>query len=108
MFVETANLATKPSSRDDGFVARLSISTDISVRDLKNYMIKPSDNGGLDSVVDSAIQKVLISDKTLGLFITPQVRKMTPRLLQIYECEICIIPKDVQIYLNISRTNIVT
>ena len=30
MFVEMANISTKPSSRDDGFVARLDSSTNIS------------------------------------------------------------------------------
>ena len=38
---------------------------DISVRDINNDMIKPSDNGGLNSVVDSVTKIVLISDITL-------------------------------------------
>ena len=38
---------------------------DISVRYLHNDIIKPYENGGLESVVDSVTQKVLISDTTL-------------------------------------------
>ena len=53
---------------------------DLSVRDLHNNMIKPSDNGGSESVVDSVTREVMISDRTLRLFIPPQVRKMTTRL----------------------------
>ena len=45
--------------------------TDISVRYLHNNMIIPSKNGGLTIVVDSATQKVLISDTTLRSFILP-------------------------------------
>ena len=80
---------------------------EIYVRDIQNDMIKPPDNGGLVSVVDSATHKVLISDTTLRLFIPPQVRKMTPKLRQICGCEICIITKDMNIDLNIYRTRLV-
>ena len=66
----------------------------ISFRDLRNDMIKPSKNGGLASVVDSVINKVLISDTTLRSFIPPTVRKITPKLRQIFGCDICIISKD--------------
>ena len=52
----------------------------IYVRDIHNDMIKPSENVGLESVVDSVTQKLLISNIKLRLFITPQVCKMTPRL----------------------------
>ena len=52
---------------------------DISVGYLQNDIIKPSDNGGLESVVDSVKHKVLIIDITLRSFIPPQVRKMTPK-----------------------------
>ena len=45
----------------------------ISVSDLHNDMIKPSEIGELVSVVDSVTQTVLISDTTLRLFIPPQV-----------------------------------
>ena len=38
---------------------------EISVRDLHNDMIKPYDNGGLESVINSATHKFLISDTTL-------------------------------------------
>ena len=86
----------------------MSYYLNISVRDLHNNMIKLSNNVGLDRVVDSVTQKVLISDKTLRPFIPPQVRKMTPKLCQICGCEICITPKDTRIYLNISRTRLVT
>ena len=44
---------------------------DISVRDLQDYMIKPFENGGLESVVDSVTHKVMISDTTLWSFILP-------------------------------------
>ena len=81
---------------------------DFSVRYMHNGVIKPSDNGGLDSVDDQATRKVLISDTTLRLFIPPQGRKMNPRLRQICGCDICIVPKDIQIDLNIFITNIVT
>ena len=79
----------------------------ISVRDLQNYIIKPSDNGGLDIVVDSVTQTILISDKTLRSFILPQVRKITFRLHQIYGCELFIIPKCMQLDLNIFRKRLV-
>ena len=39
-------------------------SMDISVMDIHNDMIKPSNNGGLESVVDYITHKLLISDKT--------------------------------------------
>ena len=80
---------------------------DISVRDLQNDAIKSSENGTLASVVDYMTHKVLISDTTLRSFIPLQVRKMTPKLCQICICEICIIPNDMHIYLNISRTRLV-
>ena len=60
------------------------------------------------SVLDSVTQKLLIIDKKLRSFIPPQVRKMTPKLHQICGCEICIIPKYMQIGLNILRTILVT
>ena len=81
---------------------------DISIRDLKNDTIKPSKNGGLDSVVVSVTHKVLISDTTLRSYIPTQVRKMTPRLIQICGYELCIIPKDMQVVLNRLITKIVT
>ena len=51
-------------------------------------MIKPFDNGGLESIVDSVIQKSLMSDTTLRSFIPPQFLKMNPKLRQIYRFEI--------------------
>ena len=81
---------------------------EVSVRDLQNYMIKPFENGGLASVVDYVTQKVLIYDTTLRSFIPPQVRKMTHKLRHISGCEICIIPKDMHIDLNIFITILVT
>ena len=80
----------------------------ISVWGLQNDMIKPSENGGLASVIYYVTDKVLIRDTTLRSFIPPQVRKMTPKLCQICGCEICIIPKDININLNIFRTRVVT
>ena len=80
----------------------------ISVRDLHHNMIKLSENGELDIIVDSATHKVLIHDITLRLFIPPEVCKMTPRLCQIYGCEICIMTKDIHIDLNILRTKLVS
>ena len=71
-------------------------------------MIKPFDNGGLESIVDSVIQKSLMSDTTLRSFIPPQFLKMNPKLRQIYRFEIWIIPKDMQIDLNIFITRLVT
>ena len=61
---------------------------EISVRDLQNDMIKPYENGGLASVVDSLTQKVLISDTTLRSFIPPQVRKTTDKLRHICGCKL--------------------
>ena len=43
----------------------------IYVMGIQNYMIKPSDNGGLVSAVDSVTQKVLICDTILRSFIPP-------------------------------------
>ena len=68
---------------------------------------KPFNNGGLVSVVDSVTQKLLISDTTLKSFIPPQVRKVTPKLCHIYGCELCIISKDMLIYLNIFKAILV-
>ena len=51
--------------------------------------------------------KVNISDTTLRLFIPSQVRKTTPKLHQICRCNICIIPKYMNIYLNRFRTRLV-
>ena len=44
---------------------------EIYVRDLHNYMLKPFDNGGLASVVNSVTHKLLIIDTTLRSFIPP-------------------------------------
>ena len=76
--------------------------------DLQNDMIKLSDNGGLESLVDSVTQKVLISDTTLRLFILPQVRKMTPKLTHICGYELCTITKDIQIDINRFRKKLVS
>ena len=76
----------------------------ISVRYPHNDMIEPSENAGLASVVDFVTNKVLISDTILRSFIPLQVHIMTPKLHHICGCEFCIIPKDMQIYLSISRT----
>ena len=81
---------------------------DISVRFLHNHMIKPLEISGLTSVVDSVKRKLLITDTTLRSFMPPQVRKMTPKLHHIFGCDICIIPKEMQIDLNIFRTIHVT
>ena len=56
------------------------------------------------SIVDSVTHIVLIIDTTLRLFIPSQVRKMTPKLRQICGCELCIITKNMNNDLNISRT----
>ena len=81
---------------------------EIYVRYLHNYMIKLSDNGRLEIVLYSVAHKNLISDTALRFLIPPQVRKMTPRLLQIRGCDIFIIHKDIQINLNIFRTKVVS
>ena len=80
----------------------------IFVKDIRNNMIKPSDNSGQDSVAYSMTKRALISDTRLSSFIPPKVSKMTTRLRQICGCDICIIPKDVHIDFDIFRTNIVT
>ena len=79
---------------------------EISVRDLHNDIIKPSENGGFSSVVDSVTLKVLIRDTVLRLFILSQVLKITPKLLQICGYETFIIPKDMHIDLNITRARL--
>ena len=79
---------------------------DISVRDLQDDMIKLFDNDGLASVVEYVTHKVLISDTTLRSFIPPKFRKMTSKLRQICGCELFIIPKDIQIDLNIFIKNL--
>ena len=81
---------------------------DISVRDIHNDMIKPYENGGLESVVGYVTQKYPISDASLRLLIPPQVWKMTTILRQICEYELCIITKDMNIDLNRLRTRLVT
>ena len=83
------------------------MTIDISFWVIHNDMIKPFNNGGLASMVYSVTHKLLISDTTLKSFIPPQVRKMYPKLRQICGCELCIIPKDIQIGLNIFITILV-
>ena len=60
------------------------------------------------SVVDPVTQKLMISDTTLRSFIPPQVRKMTNKLRHICRCELCVVPKDMHIDLNIFRIRLVT
>ena len=81
---------------------------EISVRDLHNDTIKTSKNSWLESVVDSMTQKLMIRDTTLRSFIPPQFCEITPKLRHICVCEICIIPKDMQIDLNIFRIRLLT
>ena len=81
---------------------------EISVQDLHNDMIKPYQNDGLAIVVEYVTEKILISDTILRSFILPQICKMTPKLCHICGCEICIIPKGIQLYLNIFRTRLIT
>ena len=71
-------------------------------------MIKLYNNGRLEILVDLGTNNFVISDITLRSFIPPQVRKMIPILCQICGCAFCIISKDIKIYLNRFRTNIVT
>ena len=80
---------------------------EISVQDIHNDMIKPSENDELASVFDSVTQKVLISYTTLRPFIPPLGYKMTPRLCQICACDLCIITKDMHIDLNRFRRSFV-
>ena len=77
---------------------------DISVSSIHNDMINPYENLGLASVVDSVTQKFMICDTTTISFILPPFSKMTTKLRQICGCEFFIIPKDMQIDLNIFRT----
>ena len=57
---------------------------EISVRDILNELIKPSNNRGLAIIVDFVTQKLLISDKKFRSFIPPQNWKITPKLRQIF------------------------
>ena len=93
------------SNGNEGFPIML---TEISVWDQYNDIIKPSRNGGLESVVDSVIHKILISNTKLMSFIRTKSRKRTPKLRQICGFELYIITKDMHIDLNISIKNIVT
>ena len=61
---------------------------DISVKDLQSDMIKPSNNGELENVVDPNTHKLLISNTTLRSFLPPYVQKMTPKLCHIWGCKI--------------------
>ena len=70
---------------------------DIYARDLRNDIIKTSDNARLEIVVDSVTQKILIGDITLRSVIPPQFRKMTIKLRQICRYDLCIIPKHMHI-----------
>ena len=70
------------------FKRRTKILIKISVRDLRNYMIKLYDYCGWASVVDSVTHKLLISDTTLRSFIPPQVCEITTKLCQICVCGI--------------------
>ena len=81
---------------------------DIYARDPQNDRSKTFENDGLMSVVDYVTQKFIISVTTLRSFIPPQVRKITPKSRQICGYELCIIPKDMHIYLNIFITRLVT
>ena len=71
-------------------------------------MIKPSDNVGLDSVVDSVTRKFLIIDTTLRPCKPPKFCKMTPKLRQICGCNLFVITKDMQIDLNRYITKLVS
>ena len=71
-------------------------------------MIKPYDNGVLESVVVSVAHKFLISGTTLRSFRPPQIRKMTPRLLHICGCYLWIIPQNMHINLNKFRISLET
>ena len=81
---------------------------EILVRYLHNDMIKPYDDFGLYSVFGSVENEVLIIDTTLRSFIPTQVHNITPRLRQIFRCDIFIVTKDMHIDLNIFRKNIET
>ena len=51
-------------------------------------MIKPSNNGELENVVDPNTHKLLISNTTLRSFLPPYVQKMTPKLCHIWGCKL--------------------
>ena len=82
------NILSPESYQKEVFLKML---TEIYVRDIHDDMIKKYYNVGLESVVDSMTQKLLISYTTLILFIPPQVSKIIIRLRQICGCEIFII-----------------
>ena len=88
----------KPRIKYKGSVSNFLI--DIYVRDIQNDTIKIFNNFGLQIVFYYVTQKVLIIDTTLRSFIQPHVCK----LYHICGYELCIIPKDMQIDLNRSRT----
>ena len=77
---------------------------EVYARGIHNFMTKPFYNCGLKNVVDSVTYKVLIIDTKFRSFIPLEVRKMPPKLCHICGYELCIIPKDMNIDLNIFRT----
>ena len=80
----------------------------IYIRDIHKDILKPYENGGLESVVDPATHKFLKIGTILRSFILPQVRKMNHNLRQICGCELCIITKVMLIGLNIFKTELVS
>ena len=60
----------KPRIKPKGIFSKMLM--DISVRYLHNDIIKPYENGGLESVVDSVTHKALIINTTPRSFIMPQ------------------------------------
>ena len=65
----------------------------IYVMGIQNDMIKPSDNGGLVSAVDSVTQKVLICDTILRSFIPPQVWKLLPNYVRFADVRFALFPR---------------
>ena len=64
----------------------------IFVKDIHTDMLKTSDNGGLGSSVDSATNKVLIIDGTLGWFIPPQICILTPYSVKFVDASLSYLP----------------
>ena len=70
----------------------------ISIRELKNDLVKPKNEGGLSEVWNG--NKLLVSDTGLRYIISVNVKKFTPRYKQMCGCEVFIQTKQLQRSLN--------
>ena len=72
-----------------------------SVRELHNDLIKDINDNGLKDVWNK--NKILVSETSLRLLLSDQLKKCTPRYKQMCGCECCIIIKQLELTLNSCR-----